>query len=119
MPRPVGRPLVRVVASLCGLGLAAGLVALPGPGTAAGGLEPRPAITSSKKAIRHDHVRAARGKHEWKTRERMVPVTTGPGDDIEISLDTRLYVPDNASRRSPQPAILMTHGFGLDKDANE
>lgn len=40
---------------------------------------------------------------------------TGPDDDISIDLDTRLYVPKNAGRRHPQPAILMTCGFGLTK----
>jgi ABC-2 type transport system ATP-binding protein len=38
---------------------------------------------------------------------------------VAIDLDTRLYVPDNATRRTPQPAILMTHGFGLDKTSAE
>jgi ABC-2 type transport system ATP-binding protein len=49
----------------------------------------------------------------------MVPVTVGPDDDVEISLDTRLYVPRGASRRDPRPAILMTHGFGLTKLGDE
>ncbi len=49
----------------------------------------------------------------------MVPVLTGPDDDIPISLDTRLYVPRAATARRPQPAILMTHGFGLTQDSTE
>ena len=49
----------------------------------------------------------------------MVGVVTGPQDDIAIELDTTLYVPDNARPRKPQPAILMTHGFGLTKDSTE
>lgn len=49
----------------------------------------------------------------------MVPVVVGPDDDVEIQLDTRLYVPRGASRRDPRPAVLMTHGFGLDKLSNE
>ncbi|WP_125035426.1 CocE/NonD family hydrolase [Nocardioides sp. LS1] len=69
--------------------------------------------------VRSDHVPAAHGTHHWKTIDRLVPVVTGPDDDIAIDLDTRLYVPDNASRRHPQPAILMTHGFGLNKTSPE
>ena len=68
---------------------------------------------------RSDHVVGARGVHTWRTTERLVPVRTGPDDDIAIDLDTRLYVPRNATRKTPQPAILMTHGFGLTKDSNE
>lgn len=45
--------------------------------------------------------------------------TCGAGDDISLGIDTTLYRPDNATRRHPQPAILMTHGFGLTKDAAE
>ncbi len=66
-----------------------------------------------------DHVRPAHGTHAWQTVDRTVTVTTGPDDDIETALDTRLYVPDNASKQHPQPAVLMTHGFGLDKTSNE
>lgn len=67
----------------------------------------------------HDVVRARKGTHTWKTFERMVPVTTGPDDDLSFDIDTRLYVPDNATRRTPQPTILMTHGFGGSKDSTE
>ncbi len=70
-------------------------------------------------AERSDHVTGARGVHDWRSKDRMVPVVTGPDDDVALEIDTRLYVPDNATRRRPQPAILMTHGFGLTKDAAE
>ena len=66
-----------------------------------------------------DHVTVRPGGHAWKTYDRKVPVRTGPANDVAIDLDTRLYVPDNATRRTPQPAILMTHGFGLDKTSPE
>lgn len=66
-----------------------------------------------------DHVRNAHGTHKWRTIERVVPVKTGPHNDIAIGLDTTLYVPGNASGRHPQPAILMTHGFGLTKASAE
>ena len=61
----------------------------------------------------------ARGRHTWTTIEKVVPVRTGPNKDIRIGIDTTLYVPDNASPAHPQPAILMTHGFGLTKDSTE
>ncbi|WP_341927888.1 CocE/NonD family hydrolase [Nocardioides psychrotolerans] len=70
-------------------------------------------------APRSDHVTIADGTHRWRTVERLVPVRTGPRGEVRISLDTTLYLPDNASRRAPQPAILMTHGFGLTKDSAE
>jgi len=66
-----------------------------------------------------DHVQVVHGTHTWKTTERVVQVKTGPADNIALGIDTTLYVPDNASRKRPQPAILMTHGFGLTKDSAE
>src|SRR5690349_23945721 len=49
----------------------------------------------------------------------MVPVVDGPTNSHPVTIDTRLYVPDNATARTPQPAILMTHGFGLTKLSDE
>lgn len=66
-----------------------------------------------------DHVKAGHGTHTWTTAERVVQVRTGPAGNIALGIDTTLYVPDNASRKHPQPAILMTHGFGLTKDSAE
>lgn len=66
-----------------------------------------------------DQVRAAHGNHEWTTESRMVPVRTGPHRNIPIELDTTLYVPDSATAQHPQPAIVVNHGFGNDKDATE
>lgn len=68
---------------------------------------------------RSDRVAATPARHDFTTTERVVEVRTGPDRDVEIGLDTRLYVPDNASARRPQPAILMTNGFGLSQDAAE
>ncbi len=84
------------------VGLLVALLAPLGPATAAS-----------------DHVSFRPGSHSWRVVDRMVPVRTGPGNAVAIDLDTRLYVPDNATRRTPQPAILMTHGFGLTKTSNE
>lgn len=66
-----------------------------------------------------DHVRTRHGSHSWRTHDAMIAVRTGPSRDVSIDIDTRLYVPDNATRRTPQPAVLMTHGFGLTKTSNE
>jgi ABC-2 type transport system ATP-binding protein len=66
-----------------------------------------------------DHVDVRRGTHAWRTVDRVVQVRTGPSADVTIGIDTRLYVPDNATRRSPKPAVLMTHGFGLEKTSAE
>ncbi len=66
-----------------------------------------------------DHTRIRPGTHTWKVHDALVPVRTGPANDVAIDLDTRLYVPDNATRRTPQPAVLMTHGFGLTKTSEE
>lgn len=59
------------------------------------------------------------GRHSFTTHDRMVTVHDGPGNAHEVRIDTRLYRPDNATRRTPQPAVLMTHGFGLTKASAE
>ena len=59
------------------------------------------------------------GRHSFTTHDRMVTVHDGPGNAHEVRIDTRLYRPDNATRRHPQPAVLMTHGFGLTKASAE
>src|SRR5690349_9524738 len=91
-----------------------------GPGTAAlAGLVLALLAAVAPAQAASDHVTARPGSHSWRTVDRMVPVRTGPAGDVAIDLDTRLYVPGNADRRTPRPAILMTHGFGLDKTSNE
>src|SRR4051812_12977498 len=77
------------------------------------------ALASGQSVAASDHVAAAHGTHTWTTTEQIVPVVTGPNDNIHLDIDTTLYRPDNATASHPQPAILMTHGFGLDKDASE
>jgi len=59
------------------------------------------------------------GTHAFTTVDALVPVLDGPADDHEATIDTRLYLPANATAANPQPAILMTHGFGLSKLAGE
>jgi len=70
-------------------------------------------------AAQADTVRAVRGTHRFTTTDAMVTVKDGPGDTHTADIDTRLYVPDNATARTPQPAVLMTHGFGLTKLSDE
>ncbi|WP_370250500.1 CocE/NonD family hydrolase [Nocardioides sp.] len=103
------------------LALAAPLLGVPGPaaGVVRGepaAVRPAPAPTPDQAS---DHVRVVRGTHRWRESVRQVPVVVGPGRDLRYTIDTRLYVPDNASARRPQPAILMTHGFGGSKDNAE
>lgn len=58
-------------------------------------------------------------RRRFTTRERMVTVHDGPGNDHTTQIDTRLYRPRTATRRTPKPAVMMTHGFGLSKDSPE
>src|SRR4051794_33091796 len=66
-----------------------------------------------------DHVTPDKGTHHYATTDALVPVKDGPANDHDATIDTRLYVPDNATAATPQPAILMTHGFGLNKLSDE
>jgi putative CocE/NonD family hydrolase len=64
-------------------------------------------------------VTPVKGSHAFSTTDALVPVLDGPTDTHQATIDTRLYVPDNATATTPQPAILMTHGFGLSKTSAE
>src|SRR3954469_19969446 len=66
-----------------------------------------------------DTVTPQRGTHSFTTKDAVIDVVDGPTNAHQASIDTRLYVPDNATASTPQPAILMTHGFGLSKTAGE
>jgi ABC-2 type transport system ATP-binding protein len=66
-----------------------------------------------------DVVTPSPGTHSFTTTDAFVTVTDGPTNTHTTSIDTRLYVPDNATAAHPQPAILMTHGFGLTKLGGE
>jgi ABC-2 type transport system ATP-binding protein len=66
-----------------------------------------------------DAVTPKPGTHAFTTKDAKVDVLDGPTNAHKATIDTRLYVPDNATAATPQPAILMTHGFGLDKTAAE
>ncbi|MCU1587753.1 MAG: type transport system ATP-binding protein, partial [Frankiales bacterium] len=64
-------------------------------------------------------VTPSKGTHAFTTVDAKVPVLDGPTDQHAATIDTRLYIPDNATAKTPQPAILITHGFGLTKLAGE
>ncbi len=66
-----------------------------------------------------DPVRPSPGTQPFVTVDALVPVVDGPSDDHDATIDTRLYVPSGATAATPQPAILITHGFGLTKLAPE
>lgn len=59
------------------------------------------------------------GKQTYKTSDALIAVMDGPDGQHAATIDTRLYLPANATPTTPQPAILMTNGFGLDKLAGE
>src|SRR6266511_1663194 len=48
----------------------------------------------------------------YTVEDATITVRSGPADDQEISLDTRLYLPKAATSARPVPAILLAHGFG-------
>ena len=66
-----------------------------------------------------DTVRPRPSTHTFTTKDALVQVVDGPTNTHNTTIDTRLYLPDNATASTPQPAILMTHGFGLSKSAGE
>jgi predicted acyl esterase len=78
-----------------------------------------PLLLLSAAPSRAEVVKAAPGTHSFTTSDAMIPVVDGPTNSHSATIDTRLYVPDNATAKTPQPAILMTHGFGLDKLSGE
>ncbi|WP_120321558.1 alpha/beta fold hydrolase [Catellatospora citrea] len=53
----------------------------------------------------------------YRTVDERVSVRTGPLGDQEVSLDTRLYLPDGASAGNKVPALLLAHGFGGTKES--
>ncbi|CAN5280741.1 hypothetical protein BH09ACT12_BH09ACT12_20120 [soil metagenome] len=110
-----------VVLLACALLALASANAIPAEVSAAPAVANRAATTPSARvdAARSDHVKAARGKQKWRSVEKTVATITGPDGDLVVDIDARLYIPRNATRRTPQPAILMTHGFGGSKDNNE
>lgn len=59
------------------------------------------------------------GTHDFTTTDALMDVLDGPDGQHPVTIDTRLYRPDNATVATPQPAILMTHGFGGSKLAAE
>ena len=85
-PAPVLAPGARAGRGRPGRSVAAAPTRRP-PGAAAADRRPR---------ARGD------GPTGWRTEERRVPVRTGPERDVAIELDTRLYVPDNATARHPE-----------------
>jgi len=62
---------------------------------------------------------AAATKYAYTTHDILVPVIDGPDDDHAVTIDTRLYLPENATPETPQPAIIVTHGFGNNKLSDE
>ena len=76
-------------------------------------------LVTAPAAAHAEPVRPSSGTHAFTTTDAMVPVLDGPAGTHAATIDTRLYVPDSATATTPQPAVLMTHGFGLSKTAAE
>ncbi|MEV0458366.1 alpha/beta fold hydrolase [Catellatospora methionotrophica] len=53
----------------------------------------------------------------YRTVDERVAVRTGPAGDQDVTLDTRLYLPDGASTGKKVPALLLAHGFGGTKES--
>ncbi|MGI9018965.1 MAG: cell wall-binding repeat-containing protein [Euzebya sp.] len=63
---------------------------------------------------------AQAGPHRWVVTPGTLVTTTGPTDaQIPVTLDYSIYVPDNATALTPQPAMVLAHGFGNSKEAAE
>ena len=77
---------------------------------------PAAAVTAAAPAA---HAGATTRHRRFTTRDRMVTVHDGPKRSHAVQIDTRLYRPRHATRRTPKPAVLMTHGFGLTKSSAE
>jgi ABC-2 type transport system ATP-binding protein len=54
-------------------------------------------------------------RDSWTTHDQMIAMLTGPARNQAVSIDTRLYLPND--RSGQVPAVLLAHGFGGTKDA--
>jgi predicted acyl esterase len=54
--------------------------------------------------------------HAYTTTSLSIAVVDGPNDDHHVTIDADIYVPDNATAQTPQPAVIYTNGFGGAKD---
>ncbi len=73
-----------------------------------------PAVTGGGTAL------AQAGPQPWTVQPGLLQTVTGPADaEIPVTLDYDLYLPDNATALTPQPAMVLAHGFGNAKDAAE
>ncbi|MEU4771436.1 alpha/beta fold hydrolase [Micromonospora sp. NPDC023644] len=52
-----------------------------------------------------------------RTEAAIVNVSSGPGGDESVDLDTTFYLPEDASAGSKVPAVLLGHGFGGTKES--
>lgn len=87
---------------------------------AACGNSPSPARTAgSVPTLSGVGASAVPGQHAYTTHDAVIAVKDGPDGQHSANIDTRLYLPDNATPATPQPAVLMTNGFGLSKTAAE
>lgn len=64
---------------------------------------------------RDDQVAAESVSFAYTTHDAIVQVVDGPADDHAVAIDARLYIPDNARPETPQPVLILGHGFGNNK----
>jgi ABC-2 type transport system ATP-binding protein len=86
----------------------------------AAGLALAPSAAASQSSAAGDgQAPAGVGPHTWTVSDLQIETLTGPDDDIPVTLDASLWLPDGASPASPMPAMLVAPGFGNTKDAAE
>lgn len=105
--------------ALAALALSAATALSAAPASAAPSVTAPPTVRTAAADFPADVVRPSPGDQTFTTTDALVPVVDGPDDTHDAMIDTRLYVPSGATAASPQPAILITHGFGLDKTSTE
>ena len=59
------------------------------------------------------------GVEAWTRTAGLLETTTGPDEDVPVSIDHDLYVPAGASAADPRPAMVVAHGFGNTKSVAE
>jgi ABC-2 type transport system ATP-binding protein len=55
---------------------------------------------------------AQTAQHAFTRTSLSLDVVDGPNDDHHVTIDADLYVPDDATAATPQPAVIYTNGFG-------
>ena len=76
-------------------------------------------VTAAAASATTGEAPAGPGPDTWTVTAGTLDVTTGPADDLVVTIDYELWVPASATTATPAPAVLTTHGFGNTKDVPE